>query len=905
LEIIDVTNPAAPVHKGRLQGIVGASSVYVSGSYAYVTSSGDHGLEIIDVTNPAVPVRKASLTDGTDGALLDTPNSVFVSGNYAYVACSGSYAIEIVFLYSPSIFAFTPSGAIGSSVTITGQNFNTFVSAAINGTPAIVSGVTATTLTVTVPPGASIGPISVSYNGSKVNSANNFIVTPTSLPDTNVQQTSFNAIWSDVGAAEYFLDVSKDNFNTFVDIYHNFSLDNITSFTIEGLSPGTTYQYRVRSSDGVATSTNSNTTTVLTLPITPVANEATSISQTGFTANWTSSPGASGYYLDVASDVEFNRFLVGYNNRSISGVSLTSRITGLESYTNYYYRVRAATPSSSSSSSNVVSVLTLDVTPPNISAPATPNPSTLLAGVDRVFNSTITDNVSVDSAKIFYRGISQKSFKNALMQGPGGTGGNYFVTVQPGWFDALGLEYYFLAKDKAGNNSVTESSYVKLVNPSISIPEMPTGTSQSDYRIVAFPYQLATGNKVTNVYPGIPWNDNTKAAMWWWNSALGDGSGSYEQYGSATSFQTIEPGKGYWAIVGTPASPQLSNVEAPEYNRSNLYQMTLLPKWNEIGNPYPVSISWADVIELNRKINPNALFSPLSIYDGTGYKNATELKAFEGGFVKNLGSSDIIIQIPFSGQTSIGGRVGSIGSDISQDTWNIFLHIDQEGFANQLGGFGMHPLAQSGPDRFDNFNPPRFMDIPEVNFMNPESGASFSNDMVKAQENYTWEFTPSGSLGKPAQLNWEPGIVTNSSKQLFLLDEERINLIDMGSANQYNFTLTSASSFRIFYGSDIQDKITTQRIAVGDPYPNPLRNDALLNINFALPESPGNYTIDLQLYNGQGVLIESLNKTLSSGVHQLEFSLADQTLTSGIYIYRVAVSSEKLSTVHAGKIVRP
>ena len=1318
LEIVDVTNPDAPVHKGSLTDGMGGAllsspiSIYVSGNYAYVGSYGSHALEIVDVTNPAAPVRKGSLTNGKGGASLSSPSSVFVSGNYAYVASFGSNALSIIYNYAPVISAFTPSGAVGTTVSINGQNFNTFVRVEINGMPATISEVTETTLTITVPAGASIGLISVSYNGIKETSSNNFIVTPTTSAAASFQQTSFTANWSDVGAAGYFLDVSTDNFNTFVGAYNNFLLANVTSYQVEGLSPGTTYQYRVRSSDGTMSSGNSNAITAFTIPATPVTNAATQITQTGFRVNWNSVLAATGYYLDVAYDIGFTNFLNGINNSSISsttqvvsgagsgvryyyrvrsgnvsGVSPSSAIdsvitiptnplaipgssvtatgftaswssvigsdsyyldvssdnfitlitgynnklvgsntsydlTGLSSGTNYQYRVRASNASGSSGNSNIVSLITLpaipvantatnitqnsfgvswtavtgaasysiDVATDNgflaliynninvnnvssfalsslspgtthyfrlrannasgssensniisattfaqlpssqstgitfsgitstsftinynpgngashltvISAEATLNslpidgnnytPNTLYGegsplgagyvvgtGVGPItvtglspattyyvqvfdfngsggtenyntvaaannpasqlalstipteqptalafsnqtgtsvnvsftpangnptgylvlrssgtaptatpvqgipysigttvgnatvassgasisffdgglptstkyyysiyafngggasvsyltasplqgnvtldvippvitalnsstidksstptFAASITDNVGVAAAQLFYKGISQKEFKVAAMNSLGSN--NYSVTVQTDWYDEMGLEYYFMASDENENQTSKPASAntAQLVYKSpILLPALPSGTGLSDYRIKSFPYQLKLegGNKVPNVYPGVPWNDNTKAAMWWWNSALKNGSGEYEQYGSPTSFQTVDPGKGYWIIVDNAPNISLSNVEAPKYNHTNLFKMTLKPKWNEIGNPYPVPISWDDV----KAFNPNVAFSSLTKYDGTGYKDAKELEAFEGGFVMNLGSSDITVQIPFPGQTSTGGRVGAIGSDISQDDWNIFLHIDQNGFTNQLGGFGMHPLAQSGKDRYDNFNPPRFLDIPEVNFTNQESGATFSNDMVKSQENYTWQFTPAGIVGKPAQLNWNPGITNNSTRQLFLFDEELVKVIDMSSVSQYHFTLTKSSRFHILYG----DKITTPGIAMSEPYPNPLTHDALANINVALPESSRAYDINLQVYNAQGDLIESMNKTLTSGIHRLEFTLAGEYLKSGMYFYRLSVIGEKKSSVQTGKIVKP
>ena len=56
LQIIDVSNPAAPVRRGAYDTSGWASGVYVSGNLAYVADY-YNGLLIIDVSNPTVPVR--------------------------------------------------------------------------------------------------------------------------------------------------------------------------------------------------------------------------------------------------------------------------------------------------------------------------------------------------------------------------------------------------------------------------------------------------------------------------------------------------------------------------------------------------------------------------------------------------------------------------------------------------------------------------------------------------------------------------------------------------------------------------------------------------------------------------------------------------------------------------------
>ncbi|WP_319642262.1 PGF-pre-PGF domain-containing protein [Methanovulcanius yangii] len=82
LEIVDISDPARPVHKGNLSLGFGPKSVYVSGNYAYVANYNQYSLQIVDITNPAVPMLVSFF------GFPSNPWDVFVAGNNAYVGIS-------------------------------------------------------------------------------------------------------------------------------------------------------------------------------------------------------------------------------------------------------------------------------------------------------------------------------------------------------------------------------------------------------------------------------------------------------------------------------------------------------------------------------------------------------------------------------------------------------------------------------------------------------------------------------------------------------------------------------------------------------------------------------------------------------------------------------------------------
>ena len=108
IQIIDITNPAAPVPVAGstkdtggfayLSKFRGITTTEISGKiYALIPTSGrDGGIQIIDITNPAAPVPVAWVTDGVDGFTeLDETHDI------AITKISGrTYALVLVFEYS-------------------------------------------------------------------------------------------------------------------------------------------------------------------------------------------------------------------------------------------------------------------------------------------------------------------------------------------------------------------------------------------------------------------------------------------------------------------------------------------------------------------------------------------------------------------------------------------------------------------------------------------------------------------------------------------------------------------------------------------------------------------------------------------------------------------------------------
>jgi len=413
-----------------------AHSYYVTATNASGTSASSGTINAtLNPSTPAAPVASAASSISTTG----------FTANWAASTNATSYT-----LYINGTSAYTGSALNYSKTGLTAGTAYTYY-------------VTATNVTGT------------SGNSNTVN-VNTVPSAPTASAATNVGTTTFTANWGTVtGASTYTLYVDGTN------VYSGSS----TSANVTGVSAGITHTYYVTATNSGGTSANSGSINVLTIPPAPVANAASSITTSSFSANWATTTGAATYnlYIDGSS--------------AYSGTALTYNKTGLSAGTSHTYYVTATNASGTSSSSGTVNVSTIP------SAPV----------------ATTATNVASDRLTANWGSVTGATSYNLVVDGTSVNVGNVTSYTKTGL--AAGSRTYYVQAVNSGGTSANSNSISTTLVSGLLVYYPFTGNITD-----------VSGNGVgaTNYSASLTTDRNSTA-----NSAYSVSSGSYISTGLSTA----------------------------------------------------------------------------------------------------------------------------------------------------------------------------------------------------------------------------------------------------------------------------------------------------------------------------------------------------------------------------------
>ncbi len=895
-------------------GLVGSSVVITGTNFSTTAASNTVRFNGTTATVTGTPTASSITATVPVGATTGTL-SVSVGGQTG--TSSGTFTVTTASI--PTVASFLPiSGTIGTSVTLTGTGFSTTAANNIvkfNGTTATISGTpTATSITVTVPTGATTGKITVEVAGQTGTSLTDFTVntvtlateptnSPTSLVFSGITSTSysfnFTAAIAGTTAPDGYIGIRKTGSAptaVLVDgVTYNVG-DNLGDGNIRFIgalpgggyvqtdgSPATTYHFTIYSYKGSGASINYK-------QVSPLAGSVTTLAA--------SAAPAVASFLPISGTIGTSVTLTGTGfsttaaNNTVKFNGTTATITGTPTATS----ITVTVPTGATTGKITVEVagqtgtspldftVNVDTTPPTITGNTTVKTS---KGGDPIKVSiTAADAESGIASAVIYYGESTSFDWTKLDEPMTKVGANWEYTIPGNVVRELGVEYKVIVYNGVGDDADTGVLGITITTDANgpSVPFTGAGTAQSNYKIISIP--LALESKTVNKIFGDDLGDYGDKSKW--RMFRYSGERTSELNGSAS----INPGEAYWfisstnAIIDTGLGTTVGRITDP-------FKIQVNKGFNQIGNPYAINLLWSDVqtYSFDTNDNGNLGLGKLRVFNGTGFDDGLVLKRFEGGFVMAAKSGTLVFPAE---KNSAAGRtevkpITTIANSIDGPDWEVNFELTNGIQAMNFGGIGMNKKASDEYDAYDDFTLPRFLDYIELNHAAKELyNLSYTKDIVPTAENHTWEFSVESNSNEVVTMKWDNSFFGNNSKQLVLWDVNLQKGLDMRTENQYLFSKSRSGSLKVFYGDEkyVKEKTAVSQLVFHDLFPNPARDN--VTISFSLP-SEDRVTIEVIDLLGKKIATVA-DGNFKEGYHEVTWNTLDTSgsaITNGIYITQI------------------
>ena len=361
--------------------------------------------------------------------------------------------------------------------------------------------------------------------------------------------------------------------------------------------------------------------------VVPVPSEASNITGSGFTANW-STPNigsVSSYKLDISTSSSFSTFVTGYDGLDC-GTYLSKIITGLSSGTTYYCRVRANKTSVDGTGGyfrTIISTTTLDLPTLAATTGATAITST---------NATSGGNITSDGgAAVTARGVCWSTAQNPTISDnktSDGTGTGSFSSSLTGL--SAGTIYYVraYASNSVGTNYGTQISFTyttadkkltDLDQPVISDIVVADGnkftSDASGHTIHSLTIQPGGKSDLTNTLAVI--GDVHLKADKTSSFSLNIGQGLTVS-GAVKYLKTLDDSK--WYFMSFPCKVRLSDIKKSDGSSLGTLGTDWFVKWYD-GSARIVNLatqtSWKTITDANTQLNAYQGYI-FGFKDGTG-----------------------------------------------------------------------------------------------------------------------------------------------------------------------------------------------------------------------------------------------------------------------------------------------
>ncbi len=507
---------------------------------------------------------------------------------------------------------------------------------------------------------------------------------------------------------------------------------------------------------------------------------------------------------------------------------------------------------------------------------------------DQSYSVEVGGDIEVERVLFIFKGLT--SARDAWVTRDLQSESNrYSISIPEDTFDEMGLEYEFIASDVEGNSvNLLGITYIRYPGTGIDFESMVFGNRVTHYNMISAPLTLDNRNISSILEDDLgPYNQEE----WRLFTHTPDGVVEYQE-----GLNELEKGKGYW-LIARNSTELNTGAGTTELSGDAPFQLSLVPGWNLIGNPYLFNVSWTEVLESNPAVANAMIDELLTVYQG-GYDETEIMVPTRGAFV--FSDQILSLRVPLQKNETIqGGRISNVKeSQQKPGDWNLSLDLIAGQLINSRGGIGMRSGANDGRDNHDAIRAPRFLEYMDINIPHPEHlGKYFSRDIISPKENHEWAFTVETNVNEPLiELQWDNNEVVDLGKELWLYHIEEERVTDMSIASSYSFRNRESNSFSLLYGDEefVKDLLVSQKPTISTAYPNPFDNIVKVEIGLPTRQDPKQVSLGVYDINGRRVN-EIWSAPYQAGFYTITWDGENAkgiSASPGVYILRLDITGE-------------
>jgi hypothetical protein len=494
---------------------------------------------------------------------------------------------------------------------------------------------------------------------------------------------------------------------------------------------------------------------------------------------------------------------------------------------------------------------------------------------------------------IHYRHMGDLSYVSAAMTQ--GTGDTLQYTCPAAQLTIDGLEYYFEISRGTSTTLIGRAATPRVLRVQLTNEECQSGaTPTRSYRMISVPVNVAAvgSNTVQTVFSDDFGAYNIER---WRLGRYNSATGRYVEYPNC---DPVIPGRAYWLITASSDTYGSAGVSVRP-NRTAIdscyYEVDLSLGWNQLANPFPFNVAWADVLfddngvvkdhsSLDGVIDGAAAYE----YNGSSYVTTTVIDVWGGVFVNCLKTGvTAMFECRDAGPSS--KPVSGVIALAAAPRWEIELSL-QAGDKGDVANYaGVHAEALEGDDKYDYHEPPMAPEGVRLAFRIPGENSPLRRADYRPEftNGATWEVVFSEAADRRLSASGLDQIPEGMQAWLMLDKGTRLQLRE-GVA----FALPGGvKSARLVIGTDsyVAGEVSgslPKEFALSQNYPNPFNPST--TVGLALPKASH---VRLVVYNTLGQKVATLvDGYMDAGHHTVVWEGRNdggQQVASGVYFYRL------------------